>query len=195
MQTLLCQASYPGEYFPCAQISMSVDLLIQIMSVSFLGGAFLGSLLQGWVSPRYGRRGATAVAAATLIISGACMAGSVHVAMFTLFRILSGVGAGILTSNTPTYISEIAPIHSRGLLVATHGVTINLSYTLSSLFAFGFNFVPHPYQWRLQFIVFTFCSIVLLVSVHYLPESPRWLVVSWKLLPRLHSRAPSQAGY
>lgn len=163
---------------PIVPLFLGFLVLIQTTSASFLGGAFLGSLLQGWISPRYGRRGATAVAAAILIITGACMAGSVNVPMFTLFRILSGVGAGILTSNTPTYISEVAPIHSRGLLVATHGVTINFAYTISSLFAFGFNYVPHPYQWRLQFIVFTFCSIVLLVSLHFIPESPRWLVVS-----------------
>jgi MFS family permease len=143
----------------------------------FLGGAFCGSLLQAWVSPRYGRRFTTAFAAILLTLCGALMAGSVDIEMFITFRVLSGVGAGILTSNCPTYISEISPSHSRGILTSLHGISINSAYVMSSLFAFGFNFVHHDYQWRLQFCIFTFASMLLLVSVFFLPESPRWLVV------------------
>lgn len=123
----------------------------------------------------------TAVAAIIGIISGALMAGSVHVAMFLFFRVLSGVGAGILTSNIPVYLSEISPSHSRGLLTGTHGVSINVAYTLSSLVALGLNFLHRPYQWRLQFIFYAFFSILLLASLALIPESPRWLVVGLTL--------------
>lgn len=143
----------------------------------FFGGAFLGSLLQALVSPRYGRRATTGLAAIILIISGAIMAASYRIELFLTFRVVSGIGAGILTSNIPTYISEISPSHSRGILTSLHGISINAAYVSSSLFAFGFNFVHKPYQWRLQFIIFTFASGLLLLSVFYLPESPRWLVV------------------
>ncbi|RFU27288.1 hypothetical protein B7463_g9057, partial [Scytalidium lignicola] len=142
----------------------------------FFGGAFFGSLLQAWVSPRYGRRATTGLAAIILIISGAIMAASYRIELFLTFRVVSGIGAGILTSNVPTYISEISPSHSRGILTSLHGISINAAYVSSSLFAFGFNFVHKPYQWRLQFIIFTFASGLLLLSVFYLPESPRWLV-------------------
>lgn len=145
----------------------------------FLGGAFLGSIIQAPISARYGRRWTTAVAAILSIISAALMAGSVHVAMFLLFRVISGISAGILTSNCPVYMTEISPSHSRGILTAVHGVSINLAYTFSSLVALGLNFLDRPYQWRLQFVFYSFFSCLLLASLVLIPESPRWLVVSW----------------
>lgn len=158
------------------------SLLSQFISIniytSFLGGAFFGSILQGKLAVKWGRRFATATAAVLLIISGAVMAGSSNIGMFIAFRVISGLGGGILTTNCPVYISEIAPFHMRGLLTGIHGVSINVAYTMSSLIALGINFIDKPYQWRLQFCIFIFFSILLLISVYFLPESPRWLIVS-----------------
>ncbi|EXJ83041.1 hypothetical protein A1O3_06858 [Capronia epimyces CBS 606.96] len=168
----LAQTSFINKFLS----GSDADAVIGGILGGFLGGAFIGSLLQGWISPRYGRKKTTALAAILLIVSGALMAGSVHVAMFILFRIVSGIGAGILTSNCPTYMSEISPLHTRGALTGTHGVGINVAYTMSSSIALGLNFIDHPYQWRLQFVIFTFFSILLLLSLFLIPESPRWLV-------------------
>ncbi|KAK7207661.1 general substrate transporter [Myxozyma melibiosi] len=142
----------------------------------FLGGAFLGSVIQARISAKFGRRITTAIAAMLLIIAGALMAGSEHIAMFITFRIISGIGAGILTTNCPVYLSEIAPFHLRGLLTGVHGVSINVAYTMSSLIALGLSFLDQAFQWRIQFCIFVFFSIVLLGSVFFLPESPRWLI-------------------
>lgn len=144
----------------------------------FLGGAFIGSIIQAPISLKFGRRTCNASAAALLVIAGALLAGSVHIAMFITARVCTGIGAGILTSNNPVYVSEISPPSTRGLLTSVHGVGITFAYVFSSLLAFGFNYVDHPYQWRLQFVVYTFCSLILLISIYFIPESPRWLTAS-----------------
>lgn len=127
---------------------------------------------------RFGRRICNAAAGVILVVSAALLAGSVDYAMFVVARVVSGIGAGIVVSNTPVYISEIAPASTRGLLTSVHGVGITVAYIVSSVLALGFNFVNHPYQWRLQFVVYTFFSLLLLVSLYMIPESPRWLTVS-----------------
>ena len=168
--------------------------MLTIDACSFLGGAFIGSLIQGSISARWGRRVTTAIAACLCIISGAVMAGSPHIAVFITFRVISGLAAGILTTNCPVYLSEISPFHTRGLLTGVHGVSINVAYTMSSLIALGINFIDKPYQWRLQFIIFVFFSLLLLGSLLLIPESPRWLIVSICPLtrtPRFLSVTPS----
>ena len=96
--------------------------------------------------------------------------------MFIVFRVISGIGSGMVFSNTPVYMSEVSPPHTRGLLVGCHGVGTVTSYILASLCALAFSFVKSPVQWRLIFIVLTGLSLVFLVSLYFVPESPRWLM-------------------
>lgn len=142
----------------------------------FFGFALIGSCIQYPISNRWGRRAATGIGALLLILSGAIQAGSVHIAMFLVGRYICGLGCGIVISNTPVYMSEIAPPHSRGMLVGLSGNCIVFGYICSSSAALGFNFVETDYQWRLNFIITTFFAIALLFSLFWLPESPRWLV-------------------
>lgn len=123
-------------------------------------------------------------AAVIVTIAAALQAGSVHLAMFLVARVLNGFGAGMIIANTPVYMSEISPAHTRGLLVSTQGISITLAYIVSSLVAFGFHFVDAAYQWRLQFVVLSSISLILVVTMYFIPESPRWLMVSALLMIR-----------
>ncbi|CAG9955830.1 unnamed protein product [Clonostachys rosea f. rosea IK726] len=160
---------------------------------AFLGGGLVGALIQAPVSNRFGRRIATGSAALITVVSGALQAGSINPAMFLVARFLCGIGAGIVITNCPVYMSEISPPHIRGMLVANHAISIVYGYIVSSLMALGFLYVEAPYQWRLQFVLLTFSGMVLLVSLFFLPESPRWLCEvgrheeAWKILQTLHN--------
>lgn len=145
------------------------------MSDSFLGGGFIGAIVQAPISNRYGRRFATGTAAVLTIISAILQAASYHMPTFMVGRVFCGIGAGIVITNCPVHMSEISPSHVRGLLVSNHAISIVYAYILSSLAALGFYFVDAEYQWRLQYILLAFFALVLLVSLAFLPESPRWL--------------------
>lgn len=130
------------------------------------------------------------------MISAALNAGSVNIAMFTVFRTTAGIGAGMLLANCPVYMSEISPPHLRGMLVGNHAISIVYAYILSSVFALAFHFVKQSYQWRLQFVMLTFFALCLVVSLFFLPESPRWLCErerydeAWAILKKLN-RTPA----
>ena len=159
---------------------------------SFLGAALIGAIVQSPISSGWGRKAATGVAAILFIVGNALDAGAVHIAMFIVGRILCGIAAGMTISNCPVYMSEISPPHTRGLLVGLQGVCIVWAYIIGSSLALGFSFVTESYQWRLSYIVGTFFGICLLVSLFFLPESPRWLVENGQvekaaaILERLH---------
>lgn len=112
--------------------------------------------------------------------------------MFLVGRYIAGMGCGMIISNTPVYMSEISPPHTRGLLVGLQGNCIVMGYIISSCAAFGFQYVEAEYQWRLNFIISTAVALILLVSLFFLPESPRWLVEKGRndeaarILDRIH---------
>lgn len=112
--------------------------------------------------------------------------------MFLIGRYIAGFGSGMVISNTPVYMSEIAPAHSRGLLVGLQGNCIVFGYIVSSCAALGFHYVDQAYQWRLNFVIATVVALALAMSLIFLPESPRWLVEKGrkeeavKILQRIH---------
>lgn len=142
----------------------------------FFAAALIGGVGQAYISNKWGRKYATGVAAILLMVGNALQAGAVHIAMFLIGRYITGFGAGIVISNTPVYLSEISPAHSRGLLVGLQGNFVVGGYIVSSCSALGFYFVDASYQWRLNFIIATAVAVALLASLSGLPESPRWLV-------------------
>lgn len=152
----------------------------------------MGAVIQAPISVRWGRKAATGTAAVLITVSAALKAGSVNVAMFTVFRTTGGIGAGMLLANCPVYMSEISPPHLRGMLVSNHAISIIYAYITSSVMALAFHFVKQSYQWRLQFVMLTFFALLLVGSLFFLPESPRWLCEqerydeAWKILKGLN---------
>ncbi|KIW13761.1 hypothetical protein PV08_08952 [Exophiala spinifera] len=168
----LAQVSFLAKFLTGSNATALIDGIIS----GFFGAALIGGFLQAYISNRWGRKRATAVAACFLTLGNALQAGAVHIAMFLVGRYTAGLGAGMVISNTPVYLSEISPAHSRGLLVGLQGNFIVLGYILSSCAALGFHFVNTDYQWRLNFVIATAIALALLASLITLPESPRWLV-------------------
>jgi MFS family permease len=142
----------------------------------------------------------TGVAAVLLTISGALQAGSTHIAMFLTFRIICGVGAGMVITNTPVYMSEVSPPHTRGLLGGAHASSIMVAYIMTSFIALGLNFLKTDYAWRLQFVFMAFFALCLALSLYWIPESPRWLIEkgrydeAWKILEGLHKSKSDPEG-
>jgi MFS family permease len=84
-------------------------------------GCALGSIAQGWMADKWGRKKALMVAAIFSAIGAALTAGSTHVAMLVTVRILNGFGLGMLICLVPLYLTETAPARFRGSLA---GMTV-----------------------------------------------------------------------
>jgi len=173
-------------------VSALLSIKLSLSPFRFFGFALVGAVVQSYISDKWGRRAATGMGAISLVIAGAIQAGSENIATFLVGRYIAGFGCGIVLSNTPVYMSEIAPPHTRGLLVGLQGNCIVWGYICSSCSALGFHYVDQDYQWRLNFIIATGVAVALLVSLFFLPESPRWLVEKGhkneaaKILGRIH---------
>ena len=124
------------EYFELATRSNTTQL-VSAMKGLFQAGAFVGAILINVVGDRYGRKWAIAVPSILTIISGALMAGSVHISMFLAFRFVSGIGSWMLLGSVPLWMTELAPPKNRGALVNIHGASLLLGYAFASWMGFA----------------------------------------------------------
>lgn len=110
--------------------------------------------------------------------------------MFVIWRILGGVAIGLASNLSPMYIAEIAPAAMRGRLVATNQITIVIgilaaqvvNYAIAENIPFGMSEAMLASSWNCQvgwrwmFAATAAPSMVFLISMFFIPESPRWLV-------------------
>jgi sugar porter (SP) family MFS transporter len=153
-------------------------------------GCLLGSACSGVLMDRYGRKKLLVASAVIFAASsvGTGWAGSFD--LFVFWRILGGVGIGIASNVSPTYIAEVAPAQWRGRLVTLNQLTLVIGILAAQVvnlliagdIAAGATAeqIRQSWQgqvgWRWMFTAVAVPSLVFLVLALWVPESPRWLV-------------------
>ncbi|QMU28590.1 sugar porter family MFS transporter [Adhaeribacter radiodurans] len=139
-------------------------------------GTVLGALFGGFPSDRFGRKSTLIGIAVLYLISSLGTALAPTWTVFLIFRFLGGIGVGVSSVTAPLYISEIAPAKSRGKLVAMFQFNvvfgILVSYLSNYLFAGA-----GAQDWRWMLGVQAVPSFIFMVTVLFVPESPRWLII------------------
>ena len=153
-------------------------------------GCLIGALISGILSDRYGRKSLLILAALLFGVSsvGTALANAFH--SFVMWRIVGGMAIGLASNLSPMYIAEIAPAAVRGKLVSLNQLTIVIGILLAQ-FVNWLIAEPVPtgasameilnswngqVAWRWMFGVTALPSLLFLLGMLVVPESPRWLV-------------------
>ncbi|KAF2405496.1 general substrate transporter [Trichodelitschia bisporula] len=167
--------------------------ILGAVNALFFFGACIGALVGGPLADRIGRKHALFGAALVSIVGGALAAGSVHVAMLIVVRILQGSGLGMLATLVPIFLAEASTPEKRGLLTGLHGFFLVSGYNISAWVGLGCYFAKNPaFQWRAPIAFTCIPPLLLALGCLWIPESPRWLLMkgrvdeAWKNISRLH---------
>ncbi|RFU26560.1 hypothetical protein B7463_g9775, partial [Scytalidium lignicola] len=193
ISTTLAQPTFI-EYFQLHTRSNGTQLT-GVMNGGYHAAAFIAVLFVGTIADKWGRKVAISVGAALTLIAGAFLAGSMNVAMFIVFRFVSGAGSSILLAGVPIWMNEVVPAKERGALVDLHGVVFQFGFALSSWVGYGFYYMTNKTidAWRGPLAFQCLAPIILLIIIYWIPESPRWLLMNdryeeaRKVLLRSHS--------
>jgi len=152
------------------------DKSLALLTTAVLIGAVLGALGSGKLSDYLGRKKMIIVNAVIFAIGALGCAYAPSINILISMRILVGVAIGITSYVVPMYIAEIAPASKRGSLVTLNQlmITIGLLYSYINDYIFSDN--ANPESWRGMFLIGVFPSIILLIGMFFLPETPRWLL-------------------
>jgi sugar porter (SP) family MFS transporter len=139
-------------------------------------GTVIGSLVGSRPSDRFGRKNTLYFVAAAYLLSslGTALADNWYV--FLCFRLLGGLGVGISSVTAPIYISEISPANRRGRLVGLFQFNVVLGILISYLSNYLLSEFGEA-SWRWMLGVQAFPSLVFLILIRFVPESPRWLIL------------------
>lgn len=145
---------------------------------TFVIGALFGALSCSWSGDHFGRRNVIFFAAVCSLIGIILEASAFSLAQFIVGRVLIGLGIGQMSSIVPVWQSETSGAKNRGQHVVVDGLFICLGYTLESWINLGFfEFPTGPVTWRPPIAIAFVFSLVVALSIYFLPESPRWLVM------------------
>ena len=141
-----------------------------------LYGTVAGALLGGIPADRLGRKRTLLWIGIAYLISATGSALAFEKFTFMVFRFIGGLAVGASSVAAPMYISEIAPASSRGKLVAL----FQLNVVTGILIAYVSNYLIQDlgeHSWRWMLGVEAFPAMIYSISVLFISESPRWLIV------------------
>ncbi len=139
-------------------------------------GTILGALLGRFPSEKLGRKKTLILIAVLYLLSSIGTALATNWYIFLLFRLLGGIGVGASSVTAPIYISEISPPKSRGKLVAMFQFNIVLGILVSYLTNYLIG-MEGENSWRWMLGVQVVPSLIFLLMLRLVPESPRWLIL------------------
>ena len=140
-------------------------------------GCIVGCLAAGKIADGYGRKPGLAIAAIVFAVSSVGMAFSTTLSVFVAMRFAAGIGVGMASMLSPMYIAEVSPAKVRGRNVAINQLTIVIGILITNLVNYKLADIG-PDAWRWMFGLGVVPSVLFLLGVIWLPESPRWLIVS-----------------
>jgi SP family galactose:H+ symporter-like MFS transporter len=137
-------------------------------------GALVAAVFAGSIVDRFGRRRVLMFAAALFTVGA--LAASAITAIWTLVavRLVLGLAIGLAAVGAPLYISEAAPLKSRGAMVSTYQLAITIGILVSYLTGLV---ITGNGMWRHMFGLGAVPGVLFLAGLALLPESPRWLVL------------------
>lgn len=145
------------------------------ITASMAGGSFLGSLVIGFISDKFGRRMCARLTGGIWVIGAAIQCSSRDQAQLIVGRVIAGVAIGFGSSTIPVYLSELAPKDIRGRLVGCFQWSVTWGIMIMFYIGYGCSFISGPASFRTAWGIMMVPGSILFLGTFILPESPRWL--------------------
>lgn len=187
--------------YDTAVISGTIDQVTSQFSLSvlqqgwYVGCALIGSIIgvafAGWLSDEIGRKPAMFLSAILFTVSAVGCAITPTFDWLVIYRMVGGVGIGVVSIVAPMYISEVSVSQYRGRMVSLYQLAITVGFLAAYLVNFlllgvsqSHSFASSQFQlifvdevWRGMLGMETIPALFFFILLFFIPESPRWLVV------------------
>jgi len=149
------------------------------ISIAIVGTVF-GALFGRIPSDMLGRKKSLVIIAIIFLFSALFSSISTNWYLFVVLRFIGGIGVGASSIIAPVYISEISPAEARGRLVVLFQFNIVFGIVISLLSNYLIVYIlgpDHADSWRYMLGVMAVPSVLFLLLLKFIPETPRWLLL------------------
>lgn len=160
-----------------------------------LVGSIIGVLCAGILSDGIGRKWSMLLSAVLFTTSAVGCAVCHSFDQLVVYRIIGGMGIGVVSIVSPLYISEISIPKYRGRMVALYQLAVTIGFLGAYLINFALlrwsssdpslsgdwmQLIFSTEVWRGMLGMETIPALLFLVAILFIPESPRWLILRHK---------------
>ena len=157
------------------QFDVSSATSANAISIGLLGYV-VGSLGDGIIADRFGRRPALVISVVMVVIGSLITAFSDSFNMLLVGRFISGMGIGAEIAAAAAYLNGISPTRLRGRAGCQAVVWGYVGIAITPFIALAL--VPNFTDgWRFMFLIAAVGGLAVLPFRRHLPESPRWLAM------------------
>ena len=143
-----------------------------------LVGSIAGVAVAGWLSDRFGRKPTMLLSSVLFSVSALGCAFCAGFDDLVAYRIVGGVGIGVVSIVSPVYISEISPAKIRGTMVSLYQLAITLGFVLAYLVNYLLLVNLRIGElWRAMLGAEAAITLLFFAVIFFIPESPRWLAL------------------
>lgn len=141
---------------------------------SLLFGCIIGAAVAGRITDAIGRKKILIIVAVLFALTSIGSALVFNLNSLVLARISGGIAVGAASTVSPMYISEVTPKRYRGSLVSMYQLFIVTGILISYLINYMLNDIGEN-NWRWMFATGAVPSLLFLIMLFLVPETPRYL--------------------
>lgn len=129
------------------------------------------------------------------MIAGAVMQGACqNIGTFMGGRAVLGFGNSLAQISSPMLLTEICHPQHRARLTTVYNCLWNVGAFVVAWVSFGTNYTPTEWAWRVPALLQAFPSVIQLIFIFWVPESPRFMIAKDKHEQALHMLAKYHAN-
>ncbi|KAL5359028.1 general substrate transporter [Aspergillus floccosus] len=127
-----------------------------------------------------GRRMGILIGCLIMILGVVLQSVSANYGMFLAARFLIGFGVAIAHGASPLLITELVHTQHRAIFTTIYNTTWYLGAIVAAWLTFGTNNIDNNWSWRAPTVVQAAPSVLQIIFVWFVPESPRFLIYKGK---------------
>ncbi|KAI1105492.1 general substrate transporter [Jackrogersella minutella] len=207
---VLCVASattgYDGMFFNSVQVfdtwkaffnnpeGSQLGLLAALYQIGSLGSIPLVPIF----ADNFGRKTPIIIGCVIMIVGAVLQGTAKNINTFMGGRVMMGFGSSLAQIASPMLLTEIAHPQHRGRLTAVYNCLWNAGAIIVTWLSFGTNYIQNDWSWRIPAIIQALPSVIQIVFIWWVPESPRYLMAKDKhdqalgVLARYHANGNTQ---
>ncbi|KAH1594724.1 hypothetical protein KXX34_001844 [Aspergillus fumigatus] len=150
--------------------------LLGVLNASYNLGGLITLPIVPYVNDRFGRKHSITFGSVILIIGVILQSASQNVGMFLASRLVLGTGIPFAVSGASQLLAELTYPRERAVITGLFNTSWFIGSIMAAAVTLGTHTMPNDWGWRIPSILQAAPSILQIIFIWFVPESPRWLL-------------------
>jgi sugar porter (SP) family MFS transporter len=146
------------------------------LSAMYSIGSIVSLPVVPYLSDHFGRRMPIIIGCSIMVAAASIQTAAINLPMFEGARFFMGFGNSLAQLSAPLLLTEICHPQHRARVTAIYNCLWNVGALICSWISFGTQYMDNSWSWRIPTLIQAFPSVIQLMFIFWIPESPRWLL-------------------